>query len=168
MVPAEAADTGTLTLQGTITASCALTGPGGGIDLGDVSTAGSKDIVVQVNCNAPFAYAVVSANHALTTSGQTIVGGTFDQSLPYTLATSFQTSGSSFGDSAIASANMTDAAAAPCQAGSFDAINCPYANSGTTIATNKNATLTVSWGAAAHPLVSGTFTDTITLTVRVI
>jgi hypothetical protein len=166
-VPAAAGDTGTLTITGTITKSCALTGPGGTVDLGDVSVAGSKDIIVQVDCNTPFAYAVVSANHALTTSGQAIVGGTFDQSLPYALSTDFQTSGSNFGDSDIASASMTDAAAAPCLAGTFDP-GCPYTTSGTTVSINKNATLTVSWSASVHPLVAGTFTDTITLTVRAI
>ena len=168
---AMAGDTGTLTITGTITPSCGLTGPGGTVDLGNIGTAGSHQFDVTVNCNTPFAYALVSSNHALAAaSPPSVVNGTFDATLPYTLTTSFATDGASFGNSNIPSSALTDSNAAPCLAASYDAAGCAahFADSGTTVAIDKTGSLTVTWGAAAHPLVSGTFTDTITLTVRAI
>ena len=166
-----AGDTGTLTITGTIAPSCGLTGPGAAVDLGNIGAAGSHQFDVTVNCNTPFAYALVSTNHALTAaSPPSVIDGTFDATLPYTLTTSFATDGASFGNSDIASADLTDTNAAPCLAPSYDASGCAahFADSGATVAIDKTGTLTVTWGAAAHPLVSGTFTDTIVLTVRAI
>jgi hypothetical protein len=169
LAPALAAsDTATLTLQGTISASCGLSAPSGAVDLGDISVPGSRNFAITVDCNAPFAYAVVSSNQALTADAPPpVLGGAFDTTLPYTLTTQFETDGANFGDTAISSAAMTDAAAAPCLAAAFDAAGCPYANSGDAVAINKTGTLTVNWGGSVHPLTAGTFTDTITLTVRV-
>ena len=166
---ASAADTGTLTIQGTITPSCGLTGPGGQVDLGDVSKAGQQQFSVSVNCNTPFAYSAVSAHQALVASNPApVVAGTFDQSLPYTLTTDFQTDGADFGRNDIPSSGLTDANASPCLAASYDRTGCSayFADSGTGVAIDKQATLTVRWSNPANPLVAGTFTDTITLTVR--
>ena len=164
----QAGDTVTLTVQGAVTATCELSGPGGAVNLGDLSAPGSHSFNVTVNCNSPFAYAAVSANSALTTSGGTIVLGQFDQSLPYWLTTRFsKNGGGSFGDGAIASSLLTTARAAPCLAASFD-ISCPFATSGSDVAINQTGTLTVSWGSSTHPLWAGTYTDILTLTVRVL
>ena len=162
-----AGSAGTLTVQGTIPQSCGLSGPSGAIDLGNIAAAGSKDVTISVDCNAPFAYAVVSTNHALIADAPpAVAGGSFNTSLPYTLSTSFETDGASFGDSNIPSANLTSANAAPCQAPAFDP-SCPFANSGDTVAIQKTGRLTLSWDNPSSPLTAGTFSDTITLTVRV-
>ena len=166
---ARAGDTGALTIKGTVTPSCGITGPGGTVNLGDVSAAGSQQFTMTVNCNAPFAYAAVSTNGALvSTSTPSVVAGSFDHSLPYTLTTDFTTDGADFGHSNVPSSALTDANAAPCLAVTYDAVGCAayFADSGTTIAINKSATLTVRWSNPANPLLAGSYTDTITITVR--
>jgi len=166
---ARAGDTGALTIKGTVTPSCGITGPGGTVNLGNVSAAGSHQFTMTVNCNAPFAYAAVSANGALVSTGApSVVTGSFNQSLPYTLTTDFTTDGADFGHSNVPSSALTDANAAPCLAATYDAAGCAtyFGDSGTTVAINKSATLTVRWSNPANPLLAGSYTDTITITVR--
>ena len=165
--PAMAGDTVKLTVQGEITASCALSG-GSSMQLGDVTGAGSKSLTLNVACNAPFAYALISSNGGLKSDGATqVVGGVFQTLQPYTVTTSFQTDQGAFGDTALPSATLTQQNADPCVAATFSA-TCPFANSGAGVALNQNATVTVGWSAPAAPLVAGGYSDTLTIVVRAI
>lgn len=161
----------TLDVEGTLAASCELRDlPTGTQNLGSLASAGSKEISLTVDCNAPFAYAITSGNNGLKhSSGETIANGSgaFQTLVPYTLTTLFKTDGADFGDT-LQSANLTTTNAAPCIATVF-LTTCPFTNSGTNAAaTGKPAKLTVAWqGPGQDPRLSGTYTDTLTLTVRV-
>jgi len=163
---AQAADQVQITVQGEVEPACGLSGGSGSVQLGDISVAGERTLAFTVNCNAPFAYAVVSANGGLASqSGTKIIGGDFTTLKPYSVGARFQTDLGSFGDAARQSSALTAAAAAPCLATAFSA-SCPFTTSGNGVAINKTGELTLQWGAAATPLLAGSFSDTITLTVR--
>ena len=110
-----AAQSVTLDVEGEIEASCTLSGLAGTVSGLDFSVADSTSLNFTVDCNAPFAYALESSNQAFRTvppfSPLPLPGsGTFLESVPYTVTTSFQTDGGgSFGNVAIASATLTSA-----------------------------------------------------------
>jgi len=163
---AQAADQVQIAIEGRIEPACGLSGAGGSVDLGDISTAGERRLAFTVNCNAPFAYAVVSANGGLASQAKArVLGGEFTTLKPYSIGASFQTDLGSFGDAARESSTLTAAAAAPCLATAFSA-SCPFTTSGNGVAINKTGELTLEWDAASTPLLAGSFSDTITLTVR--
>jgi hypothetical protein len=163
--PAYAGDTIQLTVQGHVTAACSLSG-GSSVQLGDVTGTGTKSLALNVNCNAPFAYALVSTNGALKSDGVVkVIGGVFQTSQPYTVTTSFVTDVGAFGDTSLASSTLTATNAAPCEGATFSN-TCPFANSGAGVALNQSATLTIGWSAPTAPLVAGTYSDTLTVVVR--
>jgi spore coat protein U-like protein len=165
------AQTVTLDIQGTLEASCSLSGlPAGNLSLGDVNAAGSMPLNFSVDCNAPFAYALVSGNGALGRVGGVgpMAPGSLPiaSSVPYTVTTNFTTDAGSFGDSALPASSLTVANAAPCIAATFSA-SCPFSNSGTgAAAAGLPASLSIAWTPPAVPLQAGTYQDTLTLTVR--
>ncbi len=163
----------TLNVEGTLAASCELRDlPSGVQSLGDLAVAGSKIVNFTVDCNAPFAYALTSANLGLTYDANqvTTVPGSqsFDTLVPYAVTTEFQTDGATFGNTNLTASSLTSANAAPCVGATF-LPTCPFANSGTNAAaTGKPAKLTLNWnGTGSNPLLAGTYKDTLTLTVRV-
>lgn len=163
---AQAADEVQITVEGHVEPSCGLTGGAGSVQLGDISVAGERTLTFTVNCNAPFAYAVVSTHGGLASqSGVPVIGGDFASLKPYSIGSRFQTDLGSFGDAARESSTLTAAAAAPCLATAFSA-SCPFTTSGNGVAINKTGELTLEWGAASKPLLSGSYSDTIMLTVR--
>ena len=163
---AQAADTVSLTLQGTIPADCAMTAPNSSLQLGDITRNGQQALSLNVNCNAPFAYSHLSTNGGLKLQGAaSVVGGAFASSQPYSVTTSFQTDQGSFGDGALPSGSLTLANAAPCLAASYGA-SCPFANSGAGVAINRTASLIIGWAAPTAPLLAGTYSDVLTVTVR--
>jgi len=163
--PAEAQVT--ITAQGQVPESCALTAPGP-FALGNLSDTASRALAVNVNCNTPWTYSLVSANGALVAVAPPAqVAGVFTTSLPYQVATLFSTDTGSFGDVAMASGALTAANAAGCVANAVTA--CPFADSGTDVSiAQTSGSLTVSWTAPANPLAAATYSDTLTLTVLVI
>jgi hypothetical protein len=168
---ASQAQTVTLDIQGNLTESCALSGvPSGNVSLGDLTVAGSTTINFSVDCNAPFAYALVSGSLGLGRiggAGPTAPGSQpLASAVPYTIAASFTTDTGSFGNTALPSETLTAANAAPCVAPSYS-IACPFAHSGTgAAAAGLPASLTIAWTPPATPLQAGTYQDTLTLTVR--
>jgi hypothetical protein len=170
VVPSNA-QTVTLDVQGTLEASCALTGlPGGTVDLGDLSRAGSKPISFSVDCNAPFGYALVSGKGALGRVGSAgaIAAGSnaFGVSVPYVVTTTFATDQGTFGDTALAASTLTSIHAEPCLAPTFST-SCPFSHSGSgAAASGRPASLLVAWSSPSIQLQAGTYTDTLTLTVR--
>lgn len=163
---AHAADQVRITIEGRIEPSCGLSGAAGSVALGDISVAGERTLAFTVNCNSPFAYALVSTNGGLAAQArQRVVGGDFVSLKPYAVGARFQTDLGSFGDAARPSSALTSAAAAPCLAAAFSN-SCPFATSGNGVAINKTGELTLKWDAASTPLLAGQFSDTIMLTVR--
>ncbi|WP_439478382.1 hypothetical protein [Brevundimonas sp.] len=151
---------------GHVPESCTLTAPGP-FTLGDLSDTASRALVVNVNCNTPWTYSLVSANGALVAETPPAqVSGVFTTSLPYVVQTSFATDGAPFGDSGLNSAALTASNAATCVA--YASASCPFADSGAAVSIDKSGSLSVSWTTPINPLVAGTYTDTLTLTVLVI
>lgn len=163
---ASAADQIQIAIEGRVEPSCGLSGVSGSLALGDITTAGERTLAFTVNCNSPFAYALVSANGGLAAQSKTkVIGGEFASLKPYSVGASFQTDLGMFGDAARPSSALTSAAAAPCVAAAFGS-SCPFTTSGNGVAINKTGELTLQWEAASTPLLAGSFSDTITLTVR--
>ena len=172
--PAQADDI-TVEIDGEIEASCEITGLGASTALGELSASSGTTLDFTVDCNAPFAYALVSDNLGFARqSGAAPIGGSdaFATLLPYNITASFTTDdAASFGDTALVSTNLTAANAADCIAASYNAAGCPFTDSGSAIAANPsgtNASLAISWDAAgsSDPLAAGTYLDILTITVR--
>lgn len=165
------AQTVTLDVQGEITPSCALSGLSSTVSGLDFTSADSTTLDFTVDCNSPFAYALESTNQGFSIQGgPTIIGGGFATTLPYNVTSSFTTDNGTFGDT-LTSTDLTAANAAPCIGATFDEAGCTttFQNSGTDVAADpsgNNASLQVSWGNSAEPLLAGTYQDTLTLTVR--
>ena len=158
----------TITAEGQVPESCTLTAPGP-FALGDLAdTASVRALAVNVNCNTPWTYSLVSTNGALVAAAPpTQVAGVFTTSLDYQVTTLFNTDAGSFGDAALASGSLTAANAAGCVANA--ATTCPFAGSGTDVSiAQTSGSLTVSWTTPANPLAAATYSDTLTLTVLVI
>ena len=158
----------TITAQGEVPQSCTVTAPGALI-LGDLADdASARTQVLNVSCNAPWTYSLVSANGGLVANAPpNQVAGVFTTTLTYQVTTLFSTDGGAFGDAALASRNLTAANAAGCVANSV--VACPFASSGADASISQTAgSLAVSWSTPAQPLVAATYSDTLTLTVLVI
>ncbi len=163
----------TVDIEGTLAASCNLSNlPIGVQNLGDLNAAGSKVLNFTVDCNAPFAYAITSGNLGLkyASAQENVIASSagFETLIPYTISTNFQTDGAAFGDNSLEAANLTVANATNCVGVTYSSA-CPFANSGTNAAaTGKNASLTVNWnGINTKPRLAGSYSDTVTITVRV-
>lgn len=171
---ANAADTITLNIEGSVATSCGMTIPNANVTNLDFTQSGGHTIPFIVDCNAPFAYALVSANggfkNAIGAASVVQDSASFTSLIPYSVNTNFSVdTGGSFGNTGLISTNLTAANAAPCIATTFNEAGCPYANSGTAAAAaGLPASLSVFWQqTTAAPLVGGTFSDTLTLTVRI-
>ncbi len=158
----------TITAQGEVPQSCTVTAPGAFV-LGDLAdNASARTQSLNVSCNAPWTYSLVSANGGLVANAPpNQVAGVFTTTLPYQVTTLFSTDGGAFGDAALASGNLTAANAAGCVANAV--VACPFASSGADVSISQTAgSLAVSWSTPAQPLVAATYSDTLTLTVLVI
>lgn len=162
----------TIDVQGTLAASCELTVPVASYTNLNIVAAGSQAIPFTVDCNAPFAYSLVSTNGGLLNAPglATVVQGSmpFTGKVPYKVTTNFATDAGNFGDTNLEASDLTTANAAPCVAVVYSA-TCPFTNSGTgAAAKGLAASMTLNWLApTGPPLVAGTYSDTLTLTVRV-
>ncbi len=165
---AEAVAQVTITAEGTVEESCALSlDDPGQLDLGVLTTLGPRVIEVTVSCNSPWTYSLASSKGALEPdSAPPVAGGSgaFASAVPYTITTVFETEGGSFGDANLDSGALPDAAACVANAAS----GCPFANSGTDVSIDRPGTVTLNWTASSQPLLAATYTDTLTLTVLVL
>lgn len=170
---ANAADTITVNIEGNVATSCGIIIASPNVTNLDFTQSGGHTIPFTVDCNAPFAYSLVSSNggfkNAIGAANVVSTSATFTSLIPYTVNTNFSVdTGGTFGNTGLISTNLTAANAAPCDATAYNEALCPYANSGAAAAAGLPASLSVFWNqTTSAPLVGGTFSDTITLTVRI-
>ncbi|MGH6816050.1 MAG: hypothetical protein ACREC6_10115 [Hyphomicrobiaceae bacterium] len=146
----------TIALEGSITASCSLTGVTTNLDLGNLQNAGAKTTTFMVDCNAPFKYTLASQNGALKHSTILTAPGGFANSLVYSVQTTIPTdSGPGINDTCASSAIKAGAS------------TCFFTNSGSAVAIDKTASLKVSWSTSPSPLLAGSYQDQVTVTVSV-
>ena len=151
-----AADTVTINLTGTITASCALSGVAASASLGDITVAGSTTINFTTDCNAPFAYSLASLNGGLKHTTISTAPSGFAITQAYAVQTIIATNSGGGINQTCTSASIKTGA-----------VTCAFTNSGTAVAIQKASSLGISWTASASPLLAGTYQDTLTLTVSV-
>lgn len=150
------ADTVVIQAKGTVPGSCAvaLTTNFGAANF---ATAGTSTATAEVNCNTGFAIKATSQNGRVQNVKPATAG--FDNKHPYSLSLSLPLDqGGSLSDSCAASAMVAG------QTGCPMAIGSGLASNGKT-AIFQTATLTASWQAPATPLLAGTYSDTITISV---
>lgn len=153
-----------LVLSGTVDVSCAIdTGDVGTvIDLGGISAASpavSGVLDFRISCNAPFGYTLESTNGGLSNSSGAPGSGSdaILTVLPYEVE--FEAALED-GDTlrikqTCKSADILDGATTP----------CAFANSGTSVAIDQAASLTVSVDESGSVLLGGEYTDSLKLTV---
>lgn len=152
----------TLTLEGEVAPSCAVEFANGTLSLGDTLPAALDGTAsFSVDCNAPFEYALGSANGALGHDASTALATGSDamgDSVPYTATITIPLEDGAPTQIAdvCASADLTGATPA-----------CSFTDSGTAVAIDETGTLRVTTTAASEPLLAGGYADTLTLTVTV-
>lgn len=149
--PATASDQVQIALIGEIETTCSLSGSLAAVDLGDVTATSRRDFTLGVSCNTPFQYTLVSANGGLRHAGNISRIGLFTDLLPYRVDVSVPTDagGAAF---ACDSASMTEGAG-----------RCPPADSGSGIALDQTAALSLSWQPPQVPMLAGRFEDALTI-----
>lgn len=161
MPSVQAGSSGTITVQGTVTASCDILDAPATVALGNLAQSASKVVPFDFYCNAPFKYSLGSLNGALAHSGPpTVVAGSFNTQLAYNVAVSLPTDGGS-------GINET------CSSTAIKAVACHFADSGTDTAigtgSGKPGNLTLSWTmpgiGVGTPFLAGAYGDTLTLTI---
>lgn len=145
----------TLTLQGSITAVCAITGTasdGLSAGLGDVTRPGSKETDYTINCNTPFRYRLVSQNGALRHEAALSAPAGFAAAVPYQVAVVIPTDDVTIRDT--------------CASESIKAgqVTCPFSDSRNGVAIDGRAKVTMAWGAQSMPI-AGAYSDRLTFTV---
>lgn len=165
---AAAQTSASVTVQGTLKPACsvALGAQPGTLNL---ATSGQTQVPMTVDCNAPFAYALTSANGGLLTSDAAVQPGSlpFASLVPYRVTSQFQTDNGTFGDADLVSTNLTAANASPCVGAAWSP-SCPFSHSGQgAAAVGLPANLSIAWTPPAEPLIAGAYTDILVLTVRV-
>lgn len=155
-----------ITAEGEVPESCALSLPTASqLNLGDLASTAPRVIDVNVSCNTPWTYSLVSTKLGLTAQTAAPSGGGFTTVVPYNVTTQFQTDAGAFGD-VVASTGLTAANAAGCVAN--NAAGCAFADSGAAVSINRTGTLTLQWSTPSDPLLASAYSDTLTLTVLVI
>jgi hypothetical protein len=153
-----AANKVTVTLQGTITPECAITGNNtASPDIGDITKPGSKETNFTVNCNTPFRYRLTSLNggfqHEAAGAGAGAAKG-FTTSVPYNVAVVIPTDDIPIRDT--------------CGSASIKAgqITCPFSDSRNGIAIDATARVTMAWTPPREALLAGQYSDRLTFTVE--
>lgn len=153
-----AADPLEIRVTGTISKHCALAAAGGDIDLGRVDRAGSTNFAFWVSCNAPFSYQIRSANGALVQSSGVRLVSNFDDRVAYRVRFTLPLEDGDLDrlDVVCTSEQLTAVAG-----------GCGTGDSGTSIAVDRTATVTVSWPEPRSPLLAGAYGDSLTFTLGV-
>lgn len=179
VIHAAETDEVTLNLSATIASSCSMDRTGT-IGSGAGTTASPEQVTLaesgaitldfNLNCNSPFKYTLTSTNGALVYQGTSNVSANSDTIL--TQAAYQTTFSTALEDGDTTSINQTCSSSGltgttpKCNGGEF-------ATSGTSVAIDESASLTVSLvGYSApllngQPLLAGTYTDTLTLEVKI-
>lgn len=157
-----AATQANLTLQGTISGSCALSGLSPTSTIGTFNqNSGSHVLSFTTTCNAPFKYTVVSANGALQNpTPPVVVAGTFVSNRGYdaTIQINKTNDGSPGSGTPIQDVCTSAQLLGPTP-------SCAFTNSGSNVAIGTSSSITLAWAASANPLAAGTFSDTLTVNV---
>jgi hypothetical protein len=139
-------------VSGTIAPRCGVTAvavPVGGVDL---SRQGQAAFAFPVDCNAPFAYTVVSENGGFALEGAPKTGSTaLSSRIPYSVDIAIPLDGGAIVDR-CESVNIVEGKRA-----------CPLSTSGRLVAIAKTGTVGVSWRKPQTGLLSGTYRDRLTL-----
>jgi hypothetical protein len=140
-------------LEGIVPVSCRLDTGMMQIDLGDITTVGSKNIPFKVRCNTPFKFAISSRDGALTTPyNNGPLHSEFTASIPYQVTILIPTHVGNLAGS--------------CPSAMLKGMNsgCLFPDSGQGVALAGEASLAVFWDLTQRPI-AGTYSDLLTLWV---
>lgn len=153
--PAQATDTVTVELTGTIDPACSL-GGAAPASLGALDAAGAAAFSFAVDCNTGFTVEVSSANGGLGYSGAPVqvAGGNFATSVPYRLSLDVPTDGAPLQIASCPSTLLKTGSAGSCR----------FADSGAAAAIGGAASVKLAWDASSTPLLGGEYSDTLTFT----
>ena len=152
----------TVRLEGQIEPECAIQGgiASGGhsslgmpLELGDISQPGRKEYGFVLNCNAPFSYRLEAQYGALTNTSASAAPNGFTSAVPYEVAVRIPTNGVTI-ENRCASATI--------RAGH---VNCPFSNSGNSIALNSRSQLIIYLAPTTKALESGRYQENIRLII---
>jgi hypothetical protein len=123
------------------------------LSLGQLDRAGARTFSFTIDCNAPFAYSLISENGALKPVEDGALAGS-GTGLPYNVSTRIAMSGG---------ASLADECAS---AALLAPPTCTFSNSGSAIAPGEEAQFDISWPSAEDlRLRAGLYTDRLTLTL---
>ena len=148
-----AEDVVTIEVVGEIQPKCRLSALPADIELGQISTSGSRFIPFQIDCNTPFEFSVRSRDGALKSLGSPENSVGFVSQIPYLLEIRVPTDEGLILDQCD-SASL--AGASP---------SCGHGNSGFATAIDQTASLKISWAVGAE-LIAGTYSDVLTVTFQ--
>ncbi len=154
---ASAATKVSVALEGRITAECSVSGAASvaaGVEVGDITKPGSKEVAYAINCNTPFKYSLVSQHGALQHEAAKVPAG-FAARVPYRVAVHIPTDDVTISD-ACDSASI--------QAGQ---VTCRFSDSRNGIAIDRQAKVTMAWVGETITLLAGDYSDRLTFTVEV-
>ena len=161
--PSAHADVLTVTAQGTIAPTCAISATQN-FPASNLNAAGSAIATASVNCNQTFKINATSANGAIKSSAA--ASAPYTNTLPYSLKAEVALDTGADSTATCASSTL--------MAGQSSCALSPANSTGLTsngqIATNKTTTLTLSWVPPSSPtfLKPGSYSDSITLTIAVV
>jgi len=144
-------------VRGEIAPRCSNSGASFTFDLKDMSKAGSSGFSFQIDCNAPFIYALESENGAFVAEGgaQMSPAG-FTSTVPYTVYTRLPLTGGRTIDDSCASASLKKGAQP-----------CPFSTSGDAISIRQIGEVKVSWPQTRLRLLPGAYSDRLTIDISI-
>lgn len=144
-------------VTGTIKPYCANSAASVPIDAGDPSKAGSSKFTFTVDCNAPFQYTMQSQNGAMRLVNAPAAAPRERIEVPYDVHIRIPLTLGGAIDDTCNSASIRQGAA----------ITCKFTDSGHKIAIGQQAVTQVSWNGAQGPLMSGHYSDQLTVFISV-
>lgn len=144
-------DVVSIEITGEVDALCSLNSLPG-IDVGELTASGHRAISFQIDCNAPFEYALHSQKGALATAEDVHLGLGLTTKIPYLVDLRIPTDKGVIDDSCD-SATLNSGSP-----------TCGRGNSGEAVAIRQNGVLAISWNVNTQP-VAGVYTDTIVLSI---
>ncbi len=149
-----AADTVTMNVRLKVAASCSIAAPSTTVAFGDITKPGSMSGPITMGCNTRYRYTLTSKNGALTLDGKLKSPSPFATAMPYTLG--------------FKSAVQSMIALAACQSSNIAAadLGCSGVLPGVANPQASIVTLGFTWTPSPMPLIAGSYSDVVTLTVR--
>lgn len=149
----QADDTVSIELQGEIEPECQLSAIANFLELGEISSVGSKSMSFDISCNAPFSYSLHSQEGGLRNAA-TPPSSNFISLLPYLVSVDIPTNTGAIVDQCSSSSIQTTPS------------GCIHSTSGNGVSINQTGSLTISWS-VAEELMAGSYTDTLTINVGI-